>query len=361
LIGKVYYLVDQIGTVIITHTRSKSVTKPIKIVIPMAGFGTRLRPLTWSKPKPLVSLAGKTVLDYLIDMFATVPNVNQAEFVFILGPTMGDQIQDYTAQHYPDLQVNYPIQPEMKGQSDAFWQAREFLSGPMLMAFSDTLIENDFSFLADETADAVAWVKPVSDPRRFGVAEVDENGWVTKLVEKPRDVHNNLVVVGCYYFSKAEELLSAIEEQKQQGISLKGEYYLADAINIMLGRGLKMRVETVETWLDAGTSSAILETNRFMMDHGRENSRKWADHPDSLIIPPVNIHPDAQIADSVLGPHVSIGKGAQVKRSIIKDSIIGSGTTISDSRLETSLIGHNTTITGLSGSFNIGDDCQAQG
>jgi glucose-1-phosphate thymidylyltransferase len=337
------------------------VTKPLKIVIPMAGFGTRLRPLTWSKPKPLVSLAGKTVLDYLIDMFRTVPNVNQAEFVFILGPTMGDQIMDHTAQHYPDLHVDYPIQPEMKGQSDAFWQAREFLHGPMLMAFSDTLIENDFSFLSDETADAIAWVKPVPDPRRFGVAEVNENGWVTKLTEKPENIDNNLVVVGCYYFSKAEELLSAIEEQKQQGISLKGEYYLADAINIMLARGLKMRVETVETWLDAGTSSAILETNRFMMDHGRENSVQWADHPDSQIIPPVNIHPDAKISQSVLGPHVSLGAGTEVKRCIIKDSIIGTGTSITDSNLETSLIGHNTTISGISGILNLGDDCQAQG
>jgi glucose-1-phosphate thymidylyltransferase len=337
------------------------VTKPLKIVIPMAGFGTRLRPLTWSKPKPLVSLAGKTVLDYLIDMFSTVPNINQAEFVFILGPTMGDQIQAYTAQHYPDLQVDYPLQPEMKGQSDAFWQAREFLHGPMLMAFSDTLIANDFSFLADEPADAVAWVKPVPDPRRFGVAEVDENGWVTKLTEKPEDIDNNLVVVGCYYFSEAEELLSAIEEQKQQGISLKGEYYLADAINILLGRGLKMRVETVETWLDAGTSAAILETNRYLMDHGRENSGQWADHPDSLIIPPVNIHPDAKFSQSVLGPHVSIGAGAQVKRSIIKNSIIGTGTSITDSHLETSLIGHNTTISGISGKLNLGDDCQALG
>ena len=336
-------------------------TKPLKIVIPMAGFGTRLRPLTWSKPKPLVSLAGKTVLDYLIDMFSTIPNVKEAEFAFILGPTMGDQIMDHTSQKYPDLHVDYPIQPEMKGQSDAFWQAREFLHGPMLMAFSDTLIENDFSFLSDETADAIAWVKPVPDPRRFGVAEVNENGWVTKLTEKPEDIDNNLAVVGCYYFSEAEELLSAIEEQKQQGISLKGEYYLADAINIMLARGLKMRVETVETWLDAGTSAAVIETNRYLMDHGRENSRQWADHPDSVIIPPVNIHPDAKISQSVLGPHVSLGAGADVKRSIIRDSIIGTGTSITDSHLETSLIGHNTTITGISGKLNLGDECQAQG
>jgi len=335
-------------------------SKPLKIVIPMAGFGTRLRPLTWSKPKPLVSLAGKTVLDYLLDMFRTVPNVEKAEFVFILGPMMGDQIEDYTRQHYPDWHVDYPVQPEMIGQSDAFWQAREFLHGPMLMAFSDTLIENDFSFLADETADGIAWVKPVPDPRRFGVAEVDEDGWVTKLTEKPEDIDNNLAVVGCYYFREAEELISAIQEQVEKDISLKGEYYLVDAINILLERGLRMRTENVETWLDAGTSDALLATNRYLMEHGRDNSGQWADLADSTIIPPVNIHPEAHISTSVLGPHVSIGAGAILKSSIIKDSIIGPGTQITNSMLESSLIGHNVTVTGMSGKLFLSDDSKAE-
>jgi glucose-1-phosphate thymidylyltransferase len=336
-------------------------TKPLKIVIPMAGFGTRLRPLTWSKPKPLVSLAGKTVLDHVINMFRTVPYFDKVEFVFILGPMMGDQIQDYTAEHYPNLHVDFPVQPEMKGQSDAFWQAREYLHGPMLMAFSDTLIENDFSVLAGEPADAIAWVKPVPDPRRFGVAEVDERGWVTKLTEKPESIDNNLVVVGCYYFKEAEELLSAIEEQKAQGISLKGEYYLADAINIMLARGLKMRTETVDTWLDAGTSNAILETNRYLLDHGRDNNADWAEHEDSLIIPPVNIHPSARLHASLIGPHVSIGEGAVVENSNLKDSIIGPGTHITDSILDASLLGHQVRVKGLKGQFFLGDDSQVAG
>ena len=335
-------------------------TKPLKIVIPMAGFGTRLRPLTWSKPKPLVSLAGKTVLDYVLDMFRSVPDYENAEFVFILGPLMGEQIEEYTAQHYPNLHVDYPVQPEMIGQSDAFWRAREFLHGPMLMAFSDTLIENDFSFLANETAEAVAWVKPVPDPRRFGIAEVDESGWVTKLIEKPEDPQTNLAVVGCYYFRESEELISAIIEQTEQDIALKGEYYLADAINIMLNRGLKMRTETVDTWLDAGTVDAIIRTNRYLMDHGRENSAAWSNLEDTLVIPPVNIHPSAQLRGSVLGPHVSLGEGVVVKGSIIKDAIIGQGSKITDCNLETSLIGHNVTVSGLTGTFLLGDDSRAE-
>jgi glucose-1-phosphate thymidylyltransferase len=336
-------------------------TQPLKIVIPMAGYGTRLRPLTWSKPKPLVPLAGKTVLDYLVGMFNSVPDFEHAEFVFILGPMMGEQIEAYTAQHYPNLHVHYPIQPEMIGQSDAFWQAREFLHGPMLMAFSDTLIENDFSFLEDEQADGVAWVKPVPDPRRFGVAEVDENGWVTRLIEKPQSMDNNLVVVGCYYFREAEVLISAIKEQTEQDLSLKGEFYLADAINILLKRGFKMRTEIVDTWLDAGTTDAIIKTNRYLMDHGRDNSAQWADRGDSQIIPPVNIHPTAQIHQSIIGPHVSIGENTKIENSTIKDAIIGSETTITGCRLETSLIGHRVTVSNLAGKFNLGDDSQVEG
>lgn len=330
----------------------------LKIVIPMAGYGTRLRPLTWSKPKPLVPLAGKTVLDYLVDMFRSVPNFEHSEFVFILGPIMGEQIEAHTARHYPDLKVHYPVQPAMIGQSDAFWQAREFLQGPLLIAFSDTLIENDFSFLADEDAAGIAWVKPVPDPRRFGVAEVDADGWVTRLIEKPQSMQNNLVVVGCYYFRQAEELLSAIQEQKEQDLSLRGEFYLADAINILLQRGFKMRTENVSVWLDAGTTDAVISTNRFLMDHGRENSAEWANLADSTIIPPVYLHPSAQVRQSTIGPHVSLGEGTVVENSSIKDTIIGSQTTIANSQLETSLIGDRVMLSGLSGKFNLGDDSQ---
>ena len=331
-------------------------SKPLKIVIPMAGFGSRLRPLTWSKPKPLVSLAGKTVLDYVLDMFRSVPDFVFAEFVFILGPTMGEQIKEHVAKHYPKAHVDYAVQPEMKGQSDAFWHAREYLHGPMLMAYSDTLIENDFSFLDNEQADGIAWVKPVPDPRRFGVAKVNEEGWVTGLVEKPTDMKNNLAVVGCYYFREAEDLVAAIETQIERDISLKGEYYLADAINILLERDHRMRTEMVETWLDAGTTDAILETNRYMLAHGRKNNGSPANLENTVIIPPVSIHPDAHASASVLGPNLSLGEGAVVQGSILRDSIISPEAHITDSIVESSLVGHKATLTGQSGKFNIGEN-----
>lgn len=333
-------------------------TKPLKIVIPMAGFGSRLRPLTWSKPKPLVPLAGGTVLDQILNMFRSAPNFEQSEFVFILGSTMGEQIRDHVARHYPNFHVDFAVQPEMKGQSDAFWQAREFLHGPMLMAFSDTLIDNDFSFLARETQ-GVAFVKPVPDPRRFGVAEVDKNRQVIRLIEKPQELKNNLAVVGCYYFKEAEDLISAIEEQIKRNISLKNEFFLVDAINIMLERGMTMRTEMVNTWLDAGTTEALLETNRYLLEHGQDNAKSATNLEDTVIIPPVNIHPTARINTAVIGPHVSLGEGVVVNDSTIRDSIIGSGTHVTGSLLEGSLIGHNVNITNQSGRFNIGDDSWA--
>ncbi|MDY6846928.1 MAG: sugar phosphate nucleotidyltransferase [Chloroflexota bacterium] len=334
-------------------------TKPLKIVIPMAGFGTRLRPLTWSKPKPLIALAGKTVLDHVVNMFRSVPDFESAEFVFILGPMMGEQIQEHVAKHYPDWHVDYAVQPKMKGQSDAFWQAREYLHGPMLMAFSDTLIEVDFSFIDSENKDGVAWVQPVPDPKRFGVAELDQSGAVTRLIEKPDDMGNNLALVGCYYFKEAEDLIDAIKKQVDDDIALKSEYYLVDAINILLERGLSMRTENVETWLDAGTPEALHETNRYLLAHGHDNTRNLDSFEETLIIPPVFIHPGVNISQSVIGPNTSIDEGAVIQGSIIKDSILATGVKVRDSRLNNSLLGHDVTVTGLSGTFNLGDNSSA--
>ena len=144
-------------------------SETIKIVVPMAGWGTRMRPHTWSKPKPLVSVAGKTSLEHLMDMFKTLPDPNNAEFIFIVGPYLGElQVPAFIKENYPNLKAHFVVQHEMKGQSHALWLSREYLTGPMIMCFSDTLMETDFSFLNKEAADGVAWVMPVEDPRRFG-------------------------------------------------------------------------------------------------------------------------------------------------------------------------------------------------
>jgi glucose-1-phosphate thymidylyltransferase len=335
----------------------------LKIVIPMAGWGTRMRPHTWSKPKPLVEVAGKTSFEHLMDLFETLPEPDRAEYVFIVGPYLGEtQIPDFVKEHYPDITAHYVVQGEMKGQSHALYLARQYLTGPMLMIFSDTLIETDFAFLDREKSDGVAWVKVVLDPRRFGVAEVNEDGWIKKLIEKPQTVENDLAVVGCYYFKSGEDLMAAIEEQMQKNVQLKNEYFLVDAINIMIEHGTLMRVEKVDTWLDTGTIDATLETNAFLL---KRMDITPGDRPGVTIQPPVFIHPTAEVSEAVIGPNASIGANCKISQAVIQDSIIAEETQVSKAVLTHSLIGSNCVVEGQhnkeeASSLNIGDNSEVR-
>lgn len=329
-----------------------------KIAIPMAGRGTRLRPHTWSKPKPLIALAGKTVLDYVLEQFNTLPGIEHAEYVFIIGP-QGDQIRTHMETHHPDKVCHYVVQTEMRGQSDALYLAREYLHGPMLMTFSDTLIETDLSFLKNETIDGVAWVKPVPDPRRFGVAEVNDQGFVTRLVEKPQDMNNNLAAVGFYYFRSGEALIEAIAEQMRRKTMFKNEYFLADAINIMLENGARFITESVDVWLDAGVPEALLETNRYLLSKMYRDGQINSCSHDVAIIPPVFIHPEAQVTRSVIGPYVSIGSNCRIDSTIIRNSIVDEGTEVYQMILEDSLIGEQVHLQSQAVHLNLGDGSQA--
>jgi glucose-1-phosphate thymidylyltransferase len=329
-------------------------TDTLKVVIPMAGLGTRLRPHTWSKPKQLIGLAGKTVLGHVLDTFSTLPKNQEIELINIVG-YLGEQIEAYIKEQYPHLTCHYVVQENPKGQSHAIFLAREYLKGPMLMVFADTLIETDLSFLEHESADAVAWVKSVPDPRRFGVAELGGNGWVKRLVEKPQDKANNLAVVGFYYFKNSENLIDAIEEQIRQNVQLKGEFYLVDAVNIMLQRGLKMRVQQVDTWLDAGTSEALLETNHYLLANGHDNCPELEVRDSVVIVPPVFIHSSARLEQCVIGPYTSVGANCYVRSSVIRNSILEEEAQVSDVVLEDSLIGRRAEIKRRPARVNAGD------
>jgi glucose-1-phosphate thymidylyltransferase len=341
--------------------KGRQMVKNLTIVIPMAGHGTRMRPHTWSKPKPLIGVAGKTSLDQLLDSFSSIPPELTIEYVFIVSPNLGEtQIPAYMNEHYPNCKVDYVVQSEMRGQSDAMYLARNFLRGPILMIYSDTLIETDFSEIGNEMSGGIAWVKSVHDPRRFGVAEINENKIIKRLIEKPESMDNDLAVVGCYYFRSGENLVSAIEEQFERKLQLKGEYFLVDAINIMIEKGLKMRVQPVETWLDTGTIDATLDTNRHLL----QSRRYQSDIPTDMnvkIIPPVFIHAEAEVTKSQIGPNVSIGPKCVVADSKIEDSILEEGAYVKDANLIHSFLGCNVLVKGKgmdseAASLNIGDD-----
>jgi glucose-1-phosphate thymidylyltransferase len=292
-------------------------------------------------------VAGKTSLEHLLDMFKTLPDPENTEYIFIVGPFLGEmQIPPFIKEHYPNLKAHFVVQNEMKGQSHALALAREYLQGPMIMCFSDTLMETDFSFLAKEEADGVAWVMPVEDPRRFGVADEGTDGWVKRFIEKPQSMDNNLVVVGCYYFKSSEQLLAAIDDQIQRGVMLKNEYFLTDAISIMIESGAKVRVNRISTWLDTGTIEATLDTNRILLKLGADNSSEAASRLTVKIVPPVFIHPTAKVEESVIGPYVSIGENCQINGAVISDSIIENDTQITRVTLKHSLIGRNCRVEG---------------
>lgn len=334
-------------------------TETFKIVIPMAGWGTRMRPHTFSKPKPLVSVAGKTTLEHLLDMFKTMPDPANLEYVFIISPFLGElHIPAFIEEKYPHIKAHFVVQHEMKGQSHAMWLAREYLHGPMQMVFSDTLIETDFSFLAHEAADSVAWVMPVPDPRRFGVAVLGGDGYVKHFIEKPQTMENNLVIAGCYYFKEGKELIAAIEEQFKRNMTLKNEFFLADAMSIMIERGTKIKVHEISTWLDTGTIEATLDTNKVLLDKLGSDGQAFRGS-NVRVIGPCAIDPSAEIHNSTIGPHASIGAECRINNSTVTESIIEAGCRIDDAALDRSLIGRQAKVRGRGDGhviqLNVGD------
>ncbi len=322
----------------------------MKIVIPLAGFGTRLRPHTYTKPKPMINVAGKPVLGHLLDKIAHLP---VEEYIFIVGH-LGEQVEEYVRKEY-QLPARYIEQTEMLGQSHAIWLARDYIGHePTFVLFVDTLFETDLGILSTTDADAMIFVKEVEDPRSFGVVTLNDEGYITRFVEKPKEMDNRLAVIGLYYFKDGRALIDAIQHTMDSGMVTKGEYYLADAMDVMVKSGLKFRTQPVSVWLDCGKPDTVLETNRYLLDHGHDNT--WALHyADAIIIPPVHIHPTATVARSVIGPYVTVAAGCEVQGSIIKNSILDEGASIHNTLLEESIVGRKARVEERARTVNVGD------
>jgi glucose-1-phosphate thymidylyltransferase len=249
---------------------------------------------------------------------------------------------------------SYFEQKELKGQSHALWLARERLHGPILITYSDTIAEADLSGLDELEADGVFFVKEVEDPRRFGVAEV-RDGFVTRIIEKPPTKENKLAVIGLYYIKDADWLIRCIEEQMARNIQLKGEFYLADALQIMIDQGARFITRPVKVWKDCGKPETLLDTNRYLLE---KMGSSYPATQDSIIIPPVYIAPSARISRSIIGPYVSIAERVVVEESIIRDSVINEGAFIERAVLAFSLIGSEVIYQGTYQQLNVGDSSQ---
>ncbi len=317
------------------------------VIFPVAGLGTRLRPQTWSKPKPLVSVAGKPMFEHVIDR---IMPYEPRKLVFITG-YLGDQIEAWARETYPDVELGFVEQPEMLGQTDAIIRTRGMCDDDALILFPDALFEADFSGLDELSADAVIFTKEVADPSALGVTLV-EDGFVTKLIEKPATFVSSQATVGIYYFRRIDDLYVAIDEQIRRELRTKGEFFIADAMQLMIDGGKKFVTRNIDVWEDCGNADALLQTNRYLLSSDPSSPAQRA---GSVIIPPSVVHRSAELDNAVVGPHASIGAGAQVKDSIVRDSIVEDGARLEGVILEHSIIGRKAEIVGRRSQINVAD------
>ena len=322
----------------------------MKLVIPLAGFGSRMRPHTWTKPKPLINVAGKPFLGHLLDKFASL----EIEELIIIYGWLGDQIQSYVEENYAHLNPWFVEQKELHGQSHAVWQAREHLTGDGILVYVDSFFETDLSVLERSTCDGIAFVKEVQDPRRFGVVELDSDGYITRFIEKPTSTSNKRVIMGLYWFRDLAWLVRAIDEQIKAGDRLDGEFFLAGAYQIMVNQGAKLIPHTVDVWQDTGKPETTLQANRHMLDHGCDNSAD-VQVSGGLIVPPCYVAPDAIIKNAIVGPYVNVGSGAVIRNAIVRNSLIDVNAVVEDIYLEGSLIGEKAHVQGQPTRLNVGN------
>jgi glucose-1-phosphate thymidylyltransferase len=319
----------------------------LKVIIPAAGGGTRLKPHTNTTPKVMLHVAGKPIIGHIIDL---VTKVSPEEIVVVVG-AQGERIEEYLRSTYP-LKFRFVVQAEPKGLGHAVAQARDCVQdNPVLVLLGDTIVDMDLTRMVG--AENKLAVRVVENPRRFGVVEL-KDGFVSHVVEKPIQPKSNLAIVGVYYFEKCLPLFSALDELIQRDKRTRGEYQLTDALQIMVQNGVKIRPWTIEHWLDCGTPEALLETNRYLL----RNLHHSTERPGVVIVPPVYIEDTAVIEHSVIGPNASIGASAQIRDSVIRNSIVNQGAEVVSAILDNSILGCAAKYEGRALHLNLGDSSE---
>jgi glucose-1-phosphate thymidylyltransferase len=321
----------------------------VKVIIPLAGKGTRLRPHTHITPKPMLKIAGKPVIDYVMEDLQRLGDVSQV--IYITGH-LKEKVETYARAKYP-FDAVFIEQKVQDGTAGAVALAREYVDEPVFIIFVDTIFDTDLSVVKRTDADGIIWVKTVDDYQRFGVVVSDADGNMTKIVEKPSEPISKRANIGLYYIRNWKLLYEGIDWTLKQPKN-KGEYYLTDAFQYMIEHGARIRVIDVEGWYDAGEQGTLLETNRTMLEKGRAR-RPEALAPGVEVIDPVYIEDGVVLTASTVGPNVSIGKGSTIERSQLRDTIVGEGASIVDSSLASSLIGDAAIVDGAHGQVNVSD------
>lgn len=336
----------------------------MKTILLLAGYGTRMRPHTWSRPKALMKTAGNTVIGHLLDLMS---DILTDEVIFVVG-YRGDQIREWIDANYPHLDTHYVVQEKALGQAHAVGLCREFLEddGEVVVGFGDGVVKAnyaDYQKVAGTDADAVLTVKHVEDPRPFGIVKLDEQGYMTAFVEKPDTVEHKNAAVGINWFRSSRQLMDAIDTIIRDNRQTKGEFYMADAYQVMLEQGRKFKTLPVEYWLDGGKPAHILETNARLLGLGNgvsEDALERGYGEGFTVIPPVYVHESAEITASVIGPYAHIDANTKINGSIIRNSIIDPNTTITDAILDHALVGEDASVTGCGKQLFVGDKSQVQ-
>ncbi len=328
----------------------------MKIIIPMAGKGTRLRPHTLTVPKPLIPVAGKPIIQRLVEDLASAYDGPIEEIAFIIGD-FGPEVERELIHIAEALGARGKIYQQEKalGVGHAIYCAWESLNGPCMIAFADTLFKADFSF--DTEADGTIWVQKVKDPSSFGVVKLDKQGYISEFVEKPAVFVSDLAIVGIYYFREGERLRAALHHIITNEIKEKNEYQLTTALEYLKNEGIRFRTGEIEEWLDCGNKDAILFSNSRMLEFHRNTELVAASATieNSVIIPPSFIGENAVIRNAVVGPYVSVGHNSVVENTVITNSIIQNKSQIKNALLENSMVGNASKFTGSKDELNIGD------
>jgi glucose-1-phosphate thymidylyltransferase len=331
----------------------------MRIIVPMAGMGKRMRPHTLTVPKPLIPVAGKPIVQKIIEDLANVCGTQIEEVAYIIGPTFGSEVEKQLVEVAGKLGAKGSIyyQHEPLGTAHAIMCAKESLDGNVLVVFADTLFKADFTL--DREQDGIIWVQKVEDPRPFGVVKVDANNTITDFVEKPEEFVSDLAIIGIYYFKDGAYLRSELQYLLDNDIKEKGEYQLTNGLENMKTKGTKFVPGQVTEWLDCGNKNATVYTNSrilaFMQNAGEKMIDDSLKQENSVIIQPCYIGKNVSIKNAIVGPNVSIGDGSSIEKSVVSNSIIQKSTKISNAVIDNSMIGSSVEYKGTARDLSMGD------
>jgi glucose-1-phosphate thymidylyltransferase len=321
----------------------------MKVIIPVAGIGTRLRPLTHTSPKVLLHVAGKPILAHVLD---GLKGLRIDEVIFVIG-FMGEKIIDYVKKNYK-FKSTFIKQRELKGVGYAVRAATKRIKKgePVLIILGDTVFEMNLKPVIRKNYDSLG-IKEVEDPRRFGVVKL-KNGFATELIEKPDKLISKKAIVGVYYIKSSQLLKESLQEILDKDIRTRGEYQLTDALQLMINKGAKFSTFDIESWYDCGKPETLLETNRHLL----ARIKKTRQIKGSVIIPPVFIPRSCVVEHSIIGPNVSVGEDAVIRHSVVKNSILGEESEVSFCLLDSSLVGNYSQVLGKFQKLNVGDSSE---